>query len=597
LYDLILFAMTPPKLLALLASGLLAISGAVAEPLPDRVGPLAARQTIIPGGRPCGQNNATNRGCWKNNWNISTDYEINTPPAFNTREYVFTITNVTNWLGPDGIRKPAMLINNQFPGPTITADWGDYIVVTVVNALQDNGTSIHWHGIRQFGESNQDGANGVTECPIPPGKNATYSFHVTQYGTSWYHSHFSTQYGNGVVGSLVVNGPTSDNWDIDLGPYPIMDYYWETADRLQRRAELPTGGPPDSDNVLFRGKNINPNGTGGAYDFMTLTKGKKHLLRLINPSVDNSFTVSLVGHNFLVVAADLVPIKPVVRSKLFMGVGQRYDVIINANQTETSYWFNATLESTNQCGRSKNKFPAAVFRYNGQSTALPTNKGTPVVANCLGEKGLVPWVPRVVDKSLFAPTTLPLDVSTPVVPVLGTVFRWLVKGVDISIDWGKPVLQYVMEGNTSYPVGANIIDVPARDTWTFWIIQNNFFIPHPVHLHGHDFLVIGTGVGVFNPSNATMMNALNFNNPTRRDVEEMPGSGYLILAFRTDNPGTWLMHCHIAWHVSQGLGVTFVERKQDVPGLRMNMEQFTNNCAAWNKYAKTAKWPKLDSGL
>lgn len=51
--------------------------------------------------------------------------------------------------------------------------------------FHDSRTSIHWHGIRQFGESNQDGANGVTECPIPPGKNITYAFHVTQYGTSW----------------------------------------------------------------------------------------------------------------------------------------------------------------------------------------------------------------------------------------------------------------------------------------------------------------------------------------------------------------------------------------------------------------------------
>jgi hypothetical protein len=52
---------------------------------PNPVVDLQARQTIIPGGKPCGQNNATNRGCWKNNWNINTDYETTTPPAFNTR--------------------------------------------------------------------------------------------------------------------------------------------------------------------------------------------------------------------------------------------------------------------------------------------------------------------------------------------------------------------------------------------------------------------------------------------------------------------------------------------------------------------------------
>jgi hypothetical protein len=65
---------------------LVLLQTAVGSPVqPNPVIDLLPRQTIIPGGKPCGQNNATNRGCWKNNWNISTDYEFNTPPAFNTR--------------------------------------------------------------------------------------------------------------------------------------------------------------------------------------------------------------------------------------------------------------------------------------------------------------------------------------------------------------------------------------------------------------------------------------------------------------------------------------------------------------------------------
>jgi len=80
-----------------------------------------------------------------------------------------------------------MLITGGFPGPVITADWGDRISVTVVNNLQTNGTSIHWHGVRQLNSNNMDGTPGVTECPIPPkGTNSkTYSFLATQYGTSW----------------------------------------------------------------------------------------------------------------------------------------------------------------------------------------------------------------------------------------------------------------------------------------------------------------------------------------------------------------------------------------------------------------------------
>ncbi|KAK4187560.1 putative laccase precursor [Podospora australis] len=539
--------------------------------------------------------------CWKNNWNISTDYDNENPPAFNVRTYNFHITNVTNWLGPDGVRKPAMLINGQFPGPTIEADWGDYIVVNVYNDMQDNGTSIHWHGIRQYGESNQDGANGVTECPIPPGHMKTYDFHVTQYGTSWYHSHYSNQYGNGVVGALLVHGPASANYDIDLGPYMINDYYHETADRLHLRAELVANGPPpDSDNILFRGKGVHHNGisAGGSYDRLTLTPGKKHRVRLINASVDNSFVVTLVGHNFTVITTDLVPITPVSRRSLFMGVGQRYDVIIEANQPVANYWLNVTLEAANNCGRSRNKFPAAIINYQGASTtALPTNRGTPLVATCAGETGFAPIVQRNVPPSAFAPAavgTLPIDLQTPN-HGKGQVFEWRVKATPINVEWDHPTLEYILENNNTFPGHINLIDVPQADTWVFWVIQNDFVLPHPIHLHGHDFLTLGIGSGTFN--RATHMSQLQFNNPIRRDVVQMPGSSWLVIGYKTDNPGVWLMHCHIGWHVAMGLGVQFLERKNDIKQL-MPLNQLLPNCQAWRQYQPTSPYlPKVDSGL
>jgi FtsP/CotA-like multicopper oxidase with cupredoxin domain len=420
---------------------------------------------------------------------------------------------------------------------------------------------------------------------------------VTQYGTSWYHSHYSNQYGNGVVGALIVRGPASANYDIDLGPYLISDYYYETADRLHLRAELVSNGPPpDSDNILFRGKNINPKRAGsGSYDRLVLTPGKKHLIRLINASVDNSFVISLVGHNFTVISTDMVPITPVVRSSLFMGVGQRYDVIVEANQPVGNYWLNATLEAQNNCGHSVNPFPAAIVQYDGaSSTALPTNRGTPLTATCNGEKGFSPIVKRTVSSSLFQPSTLPVSLEFPTTD-RGQVFEWRVKNTPISVEWEHPVLEYVFQGNTSFPAKANLIEVPQANVWTFWVIQNGFGLPHPIHLHGHDFLVLGVGNGTFDPT--SMRGLLNFNNPVRRDVEQMPGNGWLVIAFKTDNPGCWLMHCHIGWHVAMGLGIQFLERRSDILAL-MKLDQMVPNCEAWRAYARTSPYlPKLDSGL
>lgn len=67
---------------------------------------------------------------------------------------------------------------------TIVADWGDDLEITVTSNLQTNGTGIHWHGMRQLGSNQEDGVNGITECPIVPGQSRTYRFKATQYGTS-----------------------------------------------------------------------------------------------------------------------------------------------------------------------------------------------------------------------------------------------------------------------------------------------------------------------------------------------------------------------------------------------------------------------------
>lgn len=63
-----------------------------------------------------------------------------------------------------------------------------------------------------------------------------------------------------------------------------------------------------------------------------------------------------------------------------------------------------------------------------------------------------------------------------------------------------------------------------------------------MHLHGHDFWMLGKGVGKFSDVG---VDALNFDNPVRRDTSILPPAGWLVVAFTTDNPGAWLFHCHI----------------------------------------------------
>ncbi len=95
------------------------------------------------------------------------------------------------------------------------------------------------------------------------------------------------------------------------------------------------------------------------------------------------------------------------------------------------------------------------------------------------------------------------------------------------------------------------------------------------------------------------MHMLRGANPVRRDVTMLPARGWVLIAFKSDNPGAWLLHCHIAWHVSGGLSSDFLEREADFRnGLSAaDKAQHNANCNAWRAYWPTAPWPKIDSGL
>ena len=513
-------------------------------------------------------------------------------------QFRWEITEHDEWEGPDGhVKEKVMLIDGVMPGPTLEADWGDTIEVTIVNRLQYNGTSIHWHGLRMVGNNINDGVNGVTECPIPPGSQKTYTFRARQYGTSWYHSHFSAQYGNGVYGTILINGPSSLDYDVDLGTYPISDYYYPTAENLTE-AILTSPAPPDSDNVLFNGKNINPLGEGGEYSVVTLEPNKTHRLRLINPSVEHNYQVSIVDHNMTVIQTDFIPVDPLTTDTVFLGTGQRVDVVINATEAIGSYWMNVTLYEENPCGKSRNPFPAAIVRYEGaDDDKLPTKDGErPANTGCKDSLDYSPVLERDVPLDLFVPSGAnTMDVTFEVAPVV----TWKVNGSAINVDWNRPVLEYVLEGNTSYPAANNLIHVDEKDVWTFWVIENGSPIDHPMHLHGHDMLVLGTSEkneGDFTEADKARLRS---RNPTRRDTTMLPAGGWLVVAFVSDNPGIWLMHCHIAWHVSGGLSVDFMERVSDQAALITDDQaaEFADTCAAWNDFWEDSTLTKPDSGL
>lgn len=489
------------------------------------------------------------RECWDGDRSIDTDFDSNWPTTGRTVYYNFDISNITMSL--DGFSREVLAINGQYPGPTIEANWGDIISITVNNNMENNGTSIHYHGIRQWHRNTEDGVPGVTECPIPPGGSRVYYFQATQYGTSWYHSHFSSQYGDGVNGPIVIHGPATANYDIDLGPMPMTDWFYPTVATLSYRAAHQNALlPPSADNVLINGSMTST--YGGSYSRTSLTRGKRHRLRLINTSVDNHFIVSLDGHNMQVITTDFVPIEPYTTTNLFIAIGQRYDVIIDANQAPGSYWFRVEVPTIGTCGANWNNGNIrSIFSYNGHEAETPISTAHDYEQRCTDEQNLVPhWNSFVPRGQIVQPEELTTAINLTTYDDGSVQVFWNVNGSSLNVEWDRPTLEYVKNGRSDFPERANLINLPDAETWVYWVIQEvggtpfEVNVPHPIHLHGHDFYVLGQGSGQFAPDT---VDQLNYDNPTRRDSAMLNTGGWLAIAFQTDNPGAWVMHCHIAW--------------------------------------------------
>ncbi|KAH7323112.1 hypothetical protein B0I35DRAFT_351001, partial [Stachybotrys elegans] len=98
------------------------------------------------------------------------------------------------------------------------------------------------------------GVSSVTQCPLPVGEYMAYTWKATQYGSSWYHSHFALQAFQGVFGGIVIDGRTTADCDQDLGMIFLNDWDHHAVDEQYSSAQWP--GPPIFTTGLINRTNV-----------------------------------------------------------------------------------------------------------------------------------------------------------------------------------------------------------------------------------------------------------------------------------------------------------------------------------------------------
>ncbi|GKT95337.1 LOW QUALITY PROTEIN: multicopper oxidase [Colletotrichum tofieldiae] len=509
----------------------------------------------------CSGNTASTRSEWCD-YSVDTDYGTETPDTGVTREYWLELTDVT--VAPDGVSRSAMAVNGSIPGPTLFADWGDTVKVHVTNSLttSNNGTSIHFHGIRQNYTNQNDGLHHPV--PYRPGDTITYTWKATQYGSTWYHSHFALQAWQGIFGGIVINGPATANYDEDLGMLFLNDWDHQTR-------------PPTLDNGLINGTNVygdddSTSQTGYRYN-VTWDSGTSYRMRLVNAAVDTHWKFSIDNHTMQVIASDLVPITPTTPRSL------------------TSAWDSVTTSSSPQT-----------------RPAQPTTSGSVPSLSLLALTTTAPTTSRASSLTLAPSPLRPLP-ATPTLTVTVSdanwdelesatvgkntagLFKWSLNSTSMLVDWANPTLESIVNGTTSWETDDAVIELSEANQWVYFVVETTLGVPHPIHLHGHDFFVLAQGSGTYSSSIT-----LNTSNPPRRDTAMLPASGYLVMAWETDNPGAWLMHCHIGWHTSEGFSMQFIERYSEIAAITDNTT-LTDTCSTWTTFQEENEIEQEDSGV
>lgn len=330
---------------------------------------------------------------------------------------------------------------------------------------------------------------------------------------------------------------------------------------------------------------------------LTVVPGKTYRLRIGSLTALSALSFEIEGHNMTVVEADGHYVDPFVVKNLFIYSGETYSVLIKADQDPSrNYWATAKVVSRN----SSTPNGLAIFNYypnhprRNPPTIPPSGPRWNDVEPRINQSRAIKARPGFIHP--------PPRSSDRVIVMLNTqnevngYRRWSVNNVSFNLPHTPYLIAYkqnllhafdqrplpdgydfatydinIVQNNTNATTSNATYRLKFNTTVDIILQNANTMNPnnsetHPWHLHGHDFWVLGYGVGKFD--RVSDPGKFNLVDPIMKNTVAVHPFGWTALRFRADNPGVWAFHCHIESHFYMGMGVVFeegVERVGELP--------------------------------
>ncbi len=447
--------------------------------------------------------------------------------------------------------------NGQYPGPLIQVAKDATIVVRVTNEIQ-LPTTIHWHGVRI--DNRFDGVPGVTQAAIQHGEHFAYEVRVPDAGMFWYHPHVreDVQQDLGLFGNLLVTSPNPEYY----GPAHREEVFVVDDMLMDAHGALPWGDEAPTHALMGRFGNVMM--VNGQTDHrLSAQRGEVIRFYMTNVANARTFNVTFGNARVKVVASDVGRFE---REQWVQSVviapAERYVVDVQFREPGEVAIAN-TIQAINHF---RGEFYPRV-----DTLSIVTVSPEPVAADLSDAFGTLREHAEVVAdidafRSEFGrPPDYELEATLRV--------RDLPQSIVLSME-ADTLYVPPMEWNDAMPM-MNWLSTGAQVTWVLkdrktgaendeidWSFEvgdvvkirifNNpeSFHPmnHPIHIHGQRFLVLS-------------MDGVDNENLVWKDTAIVPVGSAMDVLVEMSNPGTWMVHCHIAEHLHAGMMFSFeVER-------------------------------------
>ena len=407
----------------------------------------------------------------------------------------------------------------------LTMKFGQPFRVRLTNTL-DVETLVHWHGLTP--PATQDGVPGLSQPVLPPGQSYDYDFPITRSGTHWMHSHVGLQEQQMLAAPLIVH--EVDQPLFEDAEHVVMLHDFTFRDPGEILAELKAGG---GGHAMHSMGSSQMNGSGGqsggmmmggmamlndiSFDaflandrtlddpeILTVEKGQRLRLRVINGSAASNMWIDLGGLTGELIAVDGHAIIPVQGRVFPLAIAQRADIRIEIPNAPGAY--------------------PILFRPEGlaRRTGIVLATAGARLEKLSPDGELAPALDASLEAELRAVAQLRDE------PVTRTEIIMLTGGGG-DYSWGFNGKAMMHESLLGVREGERVEVV----------FHNMTMMAHPMHLHGHYFKVVE-------------VNGRRFDGAIR-DTVLVPPMQTVTIRFDADNPGTWALHCHHIYHMNAGM--------------------------------------------